>query len=1008
MTTPQQKMLEWCKLRTRSYTGVKVVDFSGSWRDGLAFCALIDSIKPGLLDFSSLSPTNELANHTLAFKVAQEHLGIPELLEPEDMLVGSKPEQRSVMTYLGQFYQKYSGGTQRSARRSTSSPLLLNANQKEQLMTRVNPKPAAHPTHTTPAPSTAAAPTAARVPIAGRSVTQQAPPQFAQATPTREPASAAMRRNVTATPPPLSSSAQNPSSKPTPATANTSSGPAPSGANPSNLPPLSNSLPPSALNNSAQTSTPPASRPVCAGSGIELKPGDKTLEWQGKYFLLEYFQCTTCKKNLVGLKSVMNVAGNPYCDPCGRKAFVTHNLAKKTPQLEDDTITEEETLTLPIPASMATRANPRQSRHSRRVNRGSKNLQALIVDDPINPMPGPVQRANTNPVPQNQTQQPQQQQQPQQHAGIGMNRSMNGTPNRNFRIEQKPASASPTNRNTPVVTQPAIPAWKAKLLEKKRSDTTPAIAEVDKKEAEKKEMERKEAERKEAERKEVERKENERKEMERKENERKELERKENERKDQERKENERRDLERKENERKELERKEQDRKDNERKDWERRELERKENERKENERRENERKENERKENERRDNERKENERREFERKENERRDNERKENERREFERKENERRDNERKENERKELERRETERKENERREFERKENERREFERKENERKEKDRKDLERKENERRELERKENERKDNQRKESERREIERIESERKEAERVARDKKQELEELNRKKALESAKIQQEKLKLISEKQALSSEQLEIEAEMSVLQEEWNKLKQEKSLLDTGRRDLEDLKRKKDEERLKLDLLRSQVQEQRKKNEQEKQALLILQKELEDQSTSQKNETILLQTEERNLSAEKLRFEQEKKKFLERKLKKESASTPQPQQPQSQSQPPVDQPMGIQQINQLKSEEEKDVQTDERPNWKYKLSQIQSTHGETLLPSLSFTITDEVLSQSLTISDYMESTNLPNSKIPELRRKFQAKGNIIKSYYNDKT
>eukprot|EP01124_Arcella_intermedia_P004590 TRINITY_DN1259_c0_g1_i1.p1 TRINITY_DN1259_c0_g1~~TRINITY_DN1259_c0_g1_i1.p1 ORF type:complete len:934 (-),score=327.96 TRINITY_DN1259_c0_g1_i1:79-2880(-) len=933
MTTPQQKMLEWCKLRTRSYTGVKVVDFSGSWRDGLAFCALIDSIKPGLLDFSSLSPTNELANHTLAFKVAQEHLGIPELLEPEDMLVGSKPEQRSVMTYLGQFYQKYSGGTQRSARRSTSSPLLLNANQKEQLMTRVNPKPAAHPTHTTPAPSTAAAPTAARVPIAGRSVTQQAPPQFAQATPTREPASAAMRRNVTATPPPLSSSAQNPSSKPTPATANTSSGPAPSGANPSNLPPLSNSLPPSALNNSAQTSTPPASRPVCAGSGIELKPGDKTLEWQGKYFLLEYFQCTTCKKNLVGLKSVMNVAGNPYCDPCGRKAFVTHNLAKKTPQLEDDTITEEETLTLPIPASMATRANPRQSRHSRRVNRGSKNLQALIVDDPINPMPGPVQRANTNPVPQNQTQQPQQQQQPQQHAGIGMNRSMNGTPNRNFRIEQKPASASPTNRNTPVVTQPAIPAWKAKLLEKKRSDTTPAIAEVDKKEAEKKEMERKEAERKEAERKEVERKENERKEMERKENERKELERKENERKDQERKENERRDLERKENERKELERKEQDRKDNERKDWERRELERKENERKENERRE----------------------------------------------------------------------LERKENERREFERKENERREFERKE-----KDRKDLERKENERRELERKENERKDNQRKESERREIERIESERKEAERVARDKKQELEELNRKKALESAKIQQEKLKLISEKQALSSEQLEIEAEMSVLQEEWNKLKQEKSLLDTGRRDLEDLKRKKDEERLKLDLLRSQVQEQRKKNEQEKQALLILQKELEDQSTSQKNETILLQTEERNLSAEKLRFEQEKKKFLERKLKKESASTPQPQQPQSQSQPPVDQPMGIQQINQLKSEEEKDVQTDERPNWKYKLSQIQSTHGETLLPSLSFTITDEVLSQSLTISDYMESTNLPNSKIPELRRKFQAKGNIIKSYYNDKT
>ncbi|KAH6569676.1 hypothetical protein BASA50_002128 [Batrachochytrium salamandrivorans] len=107
--TAKEGLLLWCQRRTTPYSAdFHIKDFTFSWQDGLALCGLIHRHRPDLLNYWALDKKQKSANTQLAFDIAERHLGIPKLFAVEDIVDVIKPDERSVMTYVAQYFHAFS------------------------------------------------------------------------------------------------------------------------------------------------------------------------------------------------------------------------------------------------------------------------------------------------------------------------------------------------------------------------------------------------------------------------------------------------------------------------------------------------------------------------------------------------------------------------------------------------------------------------------------------------------------------------------------------------------------------------------------------------------------------------------------------------------------------------------------------------------------------------------------------------------------------------------------
>ncbi|KAM9703312.1 uncharacterized protein ACNS7B_002042 [Menidia menidia] len=102
----RNSLLRWCQSRTHGYKNIEITNFSSSWEDGLALCAVYHTYLPDRIPYDSLSPADKKENLDLAFKTGEE-VGIRATLTVEEMLKAEGPDWQRVLGYVESIFRHF-------------------------------------------------------------------------------------------------------------------------------------------------------------------------------------------------------------------------------------------------------------------------------------------------------------------------------------------------------------------------------------------------------------------------------------------------------------------------------------------------------------------------------------------------------------------------------------------------------------------------------------------------------------------------------------------------------------------------------------------------------------------------------------------------------------------------------------------------------------------------------------------------------------------------------------
>ncbi|XP_075564314.1 alpha-actinin-2 isoform X11 [Pelecanus crispus] len=133
-TSAKEGLLLWCQRKTAPYRNVNIQNFHLSWKDGLGLCALIHRHRPDLIDYSKLNKDDPIGNINLAMEIAEKHLDIPKMLDAEDVVNTTRPDERAIMTYVSCYYHAFAGAQKAETAANRICKVLAVNQENERLM----------------------------------------------------------------------------------------------------------------------------------------------------------------------------------------------------------------------------------------------------------------------------------------------------------------------------------------------------------------------------------------------------------------------------------------------------------------------------------------------------------------------------------------------------------------------------------------------------------------------------------------------------------------------------------------------------------------------------------------------------------------------------------------------------------------------------------------------------------------------------------------------------------